>query len=77
MQQRGAYTWAQEVQIGREADPQVIAQFGLYDDPALQAYVERIGQAVLQRSAYTNQETEAEIRSTPFHGRATTRPAAL
>ena len=31
-EQRGAYTWAQEVQLGTEADQQIQAQFGLYDE---------------------------------------------
>jgi len=65
-QQRGAYTWAQEVQIGREADPQITAQFGLYDDANVNAYVQRVAQAVLQTSAYTDPNTPAEIRNTPF-----------
>ena len=65
--QRAAYSWAEEVQIGREADPQVIAQFGLYDDPALSAYVNTIGQRVLAASAHGVQTTPAEIRNTPFH----------
>lgn len=65
-QQRGAYSWQQEVQIGRESDRQVVAQFGLYDDPELTAYVDRMGQLVLQHSAYTNPNTPAEIRGTPF-----------
>ncbi|MDX1439253.1 MAG: M48 family metallopeptidase, partial [Rubricoccaceae bacterium] len=72
--QRGAYTWAEEVQIGRESDPQVIAQFGLYDDPALAAYVDRIGQAVLQTSAYTDPNTPAEVRNTPFYFRVLDSP---
>ena len=66
---RGAYSWQEEVQIGREADGQIIAQFGLYDDDALQAYVTRIGQEVLQTSAYTDASTPAEIRNTPFYFR--------
>lgn len=72
--QRGAYSWAEEVQIGREADPQIIAQFGLYNDPGLTAYVERIGQAVLQTSAYTDPNTPAEIRNTPFYFRVLDSP---
>ena len=68
--QRGAYSWAQEVQLGTEADQQITAQFGLYDeDPALTAYVERIAQAVLETSAYNDPSTPAEIRSTPFYFR--------
>ena len=66
---RGAYTWAQEVQIGQQSDQQIIAQYGLYDDPALQAYVEQMGQTVLQTSAYSDPTTPAEIRSTPFYFR--------
>ena len=31
-EQRGAYTWAQEVQIGTEADQQISAQYGIYED---------------------------------------------
>lgn len=64
---RGAYTWAQEVQLGREANPQVIAQFGLVEDQGLQNYVSRLGQAVLETSAYTDPNTPAEVRNTPFH----------
>ncbi len=66
---RGAYTWQQEVQIGTEADGQIIAQYGLYDDAGLKSYVERLGNEVLQTSAYTDQSTPAEIRNTPFHFR--------
>ncbi len=64
--QRSAYSWEEEVQIGRQADQQVIAQYGLYDDPELAAYVNRIAQAVLETSAHSDPATPAEIRSTPF-----------
>jgi predicted Zn-dependent protease len=64
--QRGAYTWAQERQIGAESDQQIVAQFGVYDDPALAAYVNGIAQTTLQTSAYSAPTTPAEIRSTPF-----------
>ena len=33
----------QEIQMGREADPQVTAMYGLVDDPELQSYVSDIG----------------------------------
>ena len=33
-----------EIQLGRETDEQVIAAFGLYEDDALQGYVDAIGQ---------------------------------
>lgn len=62
----GAYSWEQEVQIGREADPQVVAQFGLVEDEALTNYVSRIGKTILEHSAYTDANTPAEVRNTPF-----------
>ena len=34
----------QELALGREADPQIVAQFGLYNDSALQRYMRREGQ---------------------------------
>ena len=64
--QRGAYTWAQERQIGVESDQQIIAQYGVYDDAAVSTYVTTLAQEVLQTSAYTDPKTPAEIRSTPF-----------
>ena len=74
-EQRGAYTWAQEVQLGTEADGQISSQFGLYDaDPALSAYVERVARDVLQTSAYTDPNTPAEIRNTPFYFRVLDSP---
>lgn len=74
-EQRGAYTWQQEVQLGTEADQQIQAQFGIYDeDPALTAYVERIAREVLETSAYTDPQTPAEIRNTPFYFRTLDSP---
>lgn len=73
--QRGAYTWAQERQIGTEADQQIVAQYGLYDDQPLAQYVANLGQEVLQTSAYSAATTPAEIRSTPFTFRVLDSPA--
>jgi len=45
---------AQEIEMGREADPQVTASIGVVDDPDLQAYVSGLGQrlaAVSERPA--------------------------
>lgn len=60
------YTWAQEVQIGKESDPQIVAQFGLYDDDRLAAYVTRIGEAVLAESHLRRPGADPEFRNTPF-----------
>ena len=65
--QRGAYSWEQEVQLGTESDRQIQAQFGVYDeDRALTAYVQGVAERVLSASAYTDPNTPAEIRNTPF-----------
>ena len=76
--QRGAYSWAQQVQLGAEADQQIVAQYGLLDDAEVTSYVDRIGQNVLQ-SAYRAIQASVdagdveispqafnEIRQTPF-----------
>lgn len=40
----------QEIQLGRANDPQIRAQFGVYDDPKLQAYVQRVGEELAAKS---------------------------
>lgn len=41
---------SQEVAMGREADPQIVAEYGLYDNPELTAYVNSIGKALAAKS---------------------------
>lgn len=41
---------SQEVAMGKEADPQIVAQMGLVQDERLQAYVARLGQRLAQTS---------------------------
>ncbi|MEM8934210.1 MAG: M48 family metallopeptidase, partial [Acidobacteriota bacterium] len=48
--QLNLYSEAQEIQIGQQADPQIVAQHGLYDDPELARYVDRIGQGLAANS---------------------------
>lgn len=56
------YTWQQELQIGKESDPQIVAQFGLYDNSSLSAYVTRIGEEVLSESHLRRPDTDPEFR---------------
>ena len=44
------YTWEQELELGKQADQQTIAQYGLYDNQELANYVTRIGEEVLAES---------------------------
>ena len=46
----GLLSVAQQRQLGAESDAQIVAQFGLYDDPELQAWVDEIGRDLLQYS---------------------------
>lgn len=48
--QLNLYSEAQEIALGREADAEIVAQLGLVDDPALQAWVDGIGQRLAARS---------------------------
>ncbi len=41
---------SQEIEMGKQTDKEVAAQFGLYDDPALGAYVSRLGLAMAAKT---------------------------
>src|SRR5512136_2976261 len=40
------YSEAQEIELGKQTDSEVAATYGVYDDPALQAYVSKLGQSL-------------------------------
>ena len=61
-----AYTWQQEIALGRQADEEIVEQFGTYHDPKLQKYVERVGRAVLERSHLRRENALPEYRETEF-----------
>jgi predicted Zn-dependent protease len=56
----------QEIQMGKEADPQVIAQFGLYNDNELQQYIQRIGQQMVEVSHRKNIKYEFKVVDADF-----------
>ena len=41
---------AQEIAMGKEADQEAVAAYGLYPDPKVQAYVERLGKGLAAKS---------------------------
>ncbi len=41
---------SQEVSLGRDADRDIVASLGQYEDEALQAYVNRVGQSLARKS---------------------------
>jgi predicted Zn-dependent protease len=61
-----AYSWQQERQLGQEADQQIMAEYGLYEDAELSAYVTRIGEEVLRQSHLRRPDAPQEFRETPF-----------
>lgn len=61
-----AYSWEQEQQIGRDSDAQIIKEFGLYDDPELQEYVQRVGRGVLISSDLRDKDAPEIYQGTPF-----------
>ncbi len=62
-----AYSWSQEVQIGKQANDQVKQEYGLYDNPALARYVTMIGDSVLDHSDMRGPDVQKIYRTTPFH----------
>jgi predicted Zn-dependent protease len=60
------YSWEQELKLGAEADKEITESMGLYEDPKLQAYVEAVGQRVLQHSNFTSPSAPAIYRNTKF-----------
>ncbi len=55
----------QEIQIGREADPSIVAQYGLYDDEKLSAYVDKIGQKIAAISHRNNLKYTFRVVDSP------------
>src|SRR5688500_2642575 len=68
------FSWSQEQQIGQEADAEIMQEYGLYDDPELQAYVTRVGQKVLAESELRDPEAAAQYRNTQFTFRVLNSP---
>ncbi|MCB9502109.1 MAG: M48 family metalloprotease [Deferribacteres bacterium] len=56
----------QEIQIGREADPSIISQYGLYDDPKLTEYVDGIGQKIAVVSQRPNLKYTFRVVDSPI-----------
>ncbi len=56
---------AQEIQMGQEADPQIVAQFGLYDNDVLQKFIDEKGQKMAAVSHRSNLKYEFKIVDSP------------
>lgn len=56
---------AQEVQIGRTEDPKIRDQYGVYPNPALQQYVNEVGQRLAKASHRPNLEYRFTVVDSP------------
>ena len=56
---------SQEVQTGRAEDPKVRQEYGAYDNPALQQYVNEVGQKLARRSHRPNLEYHFLVVDSP------------
>ncbi|TVQ05010.1 MAG: peptidase M48 [Balneolaceae bacterium] len=61
-----AYSWDQEVQIGRDVDLEIIREFGLYDDERVSNYFNAISKEILENSHMRREDTAARFRETEF-----------
>jgi predicted Zn-dependent protease len=55
----------QEIALGKQSDPAVVAQYGLYQDQALQKFIEEKGQAMAKISHRPNLSFEFKIVDSP------------
>src|SRR5690625_3405169 len=61
-----AYSWDQEVQIGGEADQEIAAEFGIYEDSELRVYVIRLSEEILENSHMRREGTSEQFMETEF-----------
>ena len=57
---------SQEIAMGREADPQIIAEYGLYDDPTISAYVSQLGTRLSKRSQRSQLDYTFRVVDSPI-----------
>ena len=57
---------SQEIAMGREADPQIVQEYGLYEDEALQAFINEKGKEMAAISHRSNLNYEFKILDSPI-----------
>ncbi|MEX2364257.1 MAG: M48 family metalloprotease, partial [Balneolaceae bacterium] len=68
------YSWEQEKQIGAEADQEITAQFGLYENEELTNYVDQLGQELLEVSHLRREGVDEQFQNTEFTFRVLNSP---
>ncbi len=69
-----AYTWNQEIEIGREVDQELTTQYGLYDNERVAAYVDEISKVILAESHMRREDTDQKFQETEFFFRVLDSP---
>jgi len=60
------YSWEEEVKLGNQADKEIVAQYGLYQNEELSSYVSDLGQSLLEVSHLRREDTPQQFRETEF-----------
>lgn len=68
------YSWEEEIQIGAEADKEIIAQYGLYENEELSNYVSALGQELLSVSHLKREGVAKKFQETEFTFRVLNSP---
>lgn len=68
------YSWEEEEKIGKDADQEIIGQYGLYEDEELSNYVSDLGQELLEVSHLRREDTPQKFRDTEFTFRVLNSP---
>jgi len=70
------YAWSpsEEIQIGRNADAQIVAQYGLYDAPEVAAYVDSLGQELASISHFKRPGIDPVFGNMAFYFRVLDSP---
>lgn len=61
-----AYSWEQEKQIGQDVDREIVAEYGIYDDSAVEEYVVNLSERVLQVSHMRRDDAKDMYKNTEF-----------
>ena len=56
---------SQEIALGASADPQIVSEYGIYDDPALSTYLDSIGQSLARISHRPNLKYTFRVVDSP------------
>src|SRR5690554_6529976 len=60
------YTWEEEKQIRAQADKEIAAQYGIYEDEELNNYVSELGQKLVEVSHLRREDADPQFQNTQF-----------